>query len=196
MSPPTVLRELVLASGSPRRSELLLREGYAFTVDVPRTEEPLLGHFTPRELVLRHARQKAAAVAPRHRDAVVLAADTLVVLAGQILGKPANLREAASMLQSLSGREHVVCTGVWICCRALHVSRGFVARTFVRFKTLSAADIRAYLRDVHTLDKAGAYAAQEEGTRIIKEVRGDFDNVVGLPVGEVRKYLDPLLCAQ
>lgn len=180
---------LVLASASPRRRQLLQEAGLQFDVVVPDVKEASTRTLTIRELATQNATRKAVAVARAHPDAVVLGADTLVVLEGEPIGKPANLREAFKILQRLSGREHQVCTAVFICSAAQRAKLSFHVFSQVRFRALRPAEIEAYLAKIDPLDKAGAYAAQGHGSEIIEKIRGSFTNVVGLPIGETLRAL-------
>jgi septum formation protein len=173
---------LVLASGSPRRSALLVEAGIPFTVEVPAVEESATRALTLRELTGYNAARKAIAVARRHPDAVVLGADTLVALDGEAIGKPRDLREAAQILRRLSGREHQVHSGVALV--AARTIRTFHVVSHVRFRSLTDGQIVAYLAKIDPLDKAGAYAAQGHGAEIIQRLRGSYSNVVGLPMEE------------
>ncbi len=182
---------LILASSSPRRIELLREAGVEAEV-IPSPVEEL--HDTAldyRHLCEVNAGRKACDVASRHPGAWVIGADTLVCLDGQPLGKPADLAAARQMLQSLSGRVNQVCTGVCVIDPAgkEHV---FHEVTEVEFLPLSDEVIDDYMAKVHTLDKAGAYAAQEHGDQIIAEIRGDFSNVVGLPIKKLLEFLAAL----
>ncbi len=176
---------LILASASPRRRELLAAAGIAFEVCPADTDEALLPGEAPAAVVVRLARLKALAVSPRFPGRVVLGADTLVVVDGEALGKPRDLAEARAMLQRLAGRPHEVLTGVCLCRATPTAEDAWYTRTVVRFHALDAAAIEEYLRRVHVLDKAGAYAIQEHGERIVAGIDGPFSNVVGLPVEEV-----------
>jgi septum formation protein len=138
-------------------------------------------HLSPRQLVLHNAQLKAEAVASQFLKSWVLGADTLVVYRQRIYGKPKNMRHAERMLEQLVGRTHHVMTGVYLY-HPQRKPRRFCVTTKVRFKKLARAEIRKYLQIIHPLDKAGAYAAQEETDRIIHSVRGSFSNVVGLPM--------------
>ena len=179
---------LCLASESPRRAELLRRHGIPFTAVHVRAEE-LTGGAPPVELVRINAERKAAAGALLRPDAVVLAADTVVVLDGRIYGKPADLAEAADFLRRFSGRMHEVLTGVALEWRDAGKRRSFTVTTKVWFKELSEAVIKDYLARVPVLDKAGAYALQEHGEMLIDRIEGDADNVVGLPTAAVLEAL-------
>ena len=172
----------MLASSSPRRATLLSERGFHFEIARPRVAEKFDATLTLRELTLWNAIRKGMSIAQTRPDAVVLAADTLVALENQIIGKPTDLSEAASMLQSLSGRTHEVCSTVAIYQQASGRSAVFHDVSRVRFRRLSNATIENYLAKVNPLDKAGAYAAQGKGAEIIAKIDGSFTNVVGLPM--------------
>ena len=181
---------LILASASPRRRELLTEAGYEFEVASPRVEESSHGWLTIRELTIWNAARKAAAACGIARDAVILAADTLVTIDGEVLGKPADFDEAIRMLRRLSGRSHEVWTGVRINDARLRKTRSFHEMSRVHFRKLDDRAIRDYLGKIDPLDKAGAYAIQEWiGVVGIKSVVGDFYNVMGLPVSRVVREL-------
>jgi septum formation protein len=181
---PRVVPRLVLASGSPRRRQLLEEAGYEFEVIAPPVEEVAHDWFTIRELTVCNATRKALCVAQTSPSAVVLAADTLVSLDDEVLGKPADLKEAAQILRRLSGRSHAVWTAVCICHAALGKSKSFCAVSRVEFRDLADRAIQDYLEKVNPLDKAGAYAAQGHGKQIIQRIEGSYSNVVGLPMEE------------
>jgi septum formation protein len=172
----------VLASGSPRRRALLEAGGYRFSVCVPDVAELSTPALTLSELALRNALRKGLAVAKAGPSAVVLAADTLVGIDGEIIGKPRDFDHAVSILRRLSGRIHEVCTAVFICQFAIKRRSVFCEISRVRFRRLTSNRIRHYLAKINPLDKAGAYAAQETGSEIIEQVEGSFSNVVGLPM--------------
>jgi septum formation protein len=172
----------VLASGSPRRAALLSEGGFEFEIASPRIVEKFDATLTLRELTLWNAIRKGMSIAQTRPDAVVLAADTLVALENQIIGKPADLNEAARMLRHLSGRTHEVCSAVAIYQQTSGKSAVFHDISHVRFRRLSNAAIENYLAKVGPLDKAGAYAAQGSGVDIIAKIEGSFTNVVGLPM--------------
>ena len=176
------LRTFVLASASPRRRELLAGQGLSFDVrasDVPEIPRP---GESAADFTLRVAGDKAAAVANQQPGALVLAADTAVVLGGRILGKPADAAEAAAMLASLAGNTHEVITGV--CVRGPRGTERFAVRTAVRFRPIGAAEIRRYVAGGEPLDKAGAYAIQGAGGAFVEAIFGSYSNVVGLPLAE------------
>jgi septum formation protein len=172
----------VLASASPRRRALLEELGYRFSVRVPNVAEVSSNALTLRELALCNATRKGLAVAAAVPSAVVLAADTLVALDNDIIGKPQDFNDAISILQRLSGRAHEVCTAVFICHSATKRRSSFCEISRVYFRDLTSNRIRSYLVKVNPLDKAGAYAAQGAGSEIIEKIDGSFTNVVGLPM--------------
>lgn len=174
---------LILASGSPRRRQLLEAAGIPFTVVVPAAEEPRVDRGDPHEVALALARRKAAAVAGE----CVLAADTVVAIGDRLLGKPADAREARAMLRALSGTTHRVVTAVVV--RAGGEVRAASVETRVTMRALAAAEIDAYVATGEPMGKAGAYAIQESGDRFVVRIDGPFDNVVGLPVDAVRDLL-------
>ena len=181
---------LILASASPRR-ELLLREmGLSFSVVRPDGVEEIASGLAPEALAVHNAQLKARAVAGRHREALVLGADTIVVLDGMVYGKPRGMAEAVRMLGQLAGKAHEVFTGVCLVHRARGLETTFSDRTKVWMKALSPAEIGVYFTKVNPLDKAGAYAAQEHGDTIIERIEGSFSNVMGLPVERLRAALE------
>jgi septum formation protein len=173
---------LVLASQSPRRSELLTAAGYSFEIVTPPDDEVSHRWLTIREVTAWNATRKAARVCERIPDAVVLAADTLVTIDGDVLGKPSNLAEAFRILRRLRGRVHEVWTAVAIRHSAQKKTETFAEMSRVHFRKLDDAAIRSYLAKINPLDKAGAYAAQGHGTEIIERIDGSYSNVVGLPM--------------
>src|SRR5439155_22854565 len=173
---------LVLASGSPRRAALLSEGGFEFEIASPRIAEKFDAALTLRELTLWNAIRKGMSIAQTRPDAVVLAADTLVALGNQVIGKPMDLTEAEQMLRRLSGRTHEVCSAVAIYQQTSGKSAVFHDVSRVHFHRLSNATIKKYLARVEPLDKAGAYAAQGSGAEIIAKIEGSFTNVVGLPM--------------
>jgi septum formation protein len=172
----------VLASCSPRRAALLSEAGFEFESVVPRVAERFDADLTLRELTMWNAIRKGLSVVRAYPDKIVLAADTLVVLEDEIIGKPADLEQAAHILRRLNGRTHEVCSAVFICRLSSGVSRTFHDVSRVRFRRLSSATIENYLAKVNPLDKAGAYAAQGSGAEIISKIDGSYTNVVGLPM--------------
>jgi septum formation protein len=181
----------ILASGSSRRIALLHAAGFDFQIKPAPIEESHSEFFSPVELTLFNAFQKAAAVADQHPEEFVLAADTVVTLDSEVFGKPLDLDDARRMLARLVGRSHDVITGIALVNpgRKQLVSRA--VRTRVKFRALSDSEIEAYLKIAEPLDKAGAYAAQNSPELIIEKVTGSFSNVVGLPM----EVMCPLLAS-
>ncbi len=164
------LPPLILASASPRRAELLRQLKVDFQVVPGNAAEVMHGHLSPLEICRLNAHLKARAVAGQFLDALVLGADTLVFLGGEILGKPADLADAERMLALLQGRTHQVVTGVSLIHRRRRRERLFAVSTDVTFHPLTARLIREYLSMVNPLDKAGAYAIQEHGEMIVSKI--------------------------
>jgi len=183
------VRPLILASGSPRRADLLTEAGYRFTVVTTQVTELTADFLTPRELTLFNARRKAFAVAPCHPESVVLAADTVVALGTKTFGKPRDLEEARSFLERLSGKTHSVFTGAAIVLYAESRLCYEVAQSEVTFRNLTAPEIEAYLDRINPLDKAGAYAAQTDSDSIIERIAGSATNVIGLPMEKITASL-------
>jgi septum formation protein len=173
---------LVLASSSPRRSTLLSDAGFEFEIAPPSVAEKFDVAVTLRELTLWNAIRKGMSVAQTRPDAVVIAADTLVALGNEIIGKPSDLEEAARMLLRLSGQTHEVCSAVLIYHQTSGRWAVFHEVSRVRFHRLNRTTIKEYVAKVESLDKAGAYAAQGTGAEIIAKIEGSFTNVVGLPM--------------
>jgi septum formation protein len=176
--------KLILASGSPRRRELLTRAHIDFEVVQSGLEEVRHPHESAREYALRMARDKALAVAGLNPNRSVLAADTVVECGGVILEKPSDVNDAARMLTTLSGRTHTVVTAFAIASnKEVIASEAVVSR--VTFRTLTADEIASYIATGEPFDKAGAYGIQGIGGGFITHVEGSRDNVMGLPTGEV-----------
>ncbi len=185
---------LILGSASPRRKRILEGLGLEFAVDVPDVDESASDGETSAEHVRRLSWLKAATVAGRYQEGTVVAADTVVVLDGELLGKPADPAEAVGMLLMLRGRWHDVYTGVTAFRCSDGASAGGVERTEVLVRFLSEDDIAAYVGAGEPLDKAGSYAIQECGAALVEQVRGCFYNVVGLPVVRLCDILRQLDC--
>ncbi len=186
---------LILASGSPRRLELLRAAGFQPEVVSPKVAE-LSGEsgLVADQLVIENARLKGKAVfdAGTAAGVVIIAADTVVELEGRIFGKPETEQEAVTMLQQLAGKAHRVLTGVWMAWRRgleEDVFEEWVERTEVLFHARGEEFIRAYVKRVESLDKAGGYAAQSDQGEMIAEVRGSFSSVIGLPIERVTEVL-------
>ena len=187
---------LILASSSPRRAEILTALGIPFLVTPADVDETVVPGESGPEAAVRLAREKAAAAAARRPDDWVLAADTLVLIDGAILGKPADDAEAREMLRSLSGREHRVVTAVRLT-RGSGPGQDAVEESRVRIAALDDEEIQWYVSTGEPRDKAGAYAVQGLGARFIESVEGSFTNVMGLPARTVYRLLreapDPAL---
>ena len=180
---------LVLASASPRRRQLLAAYGFAAQVLPAHVEESAVDWLSVRELVALNAGLKSAALWAACPRAVVIGVDTLVCLDGEALGKPPDLAQAAATLARLAGRSHQVYSGVCLALPAAGRTIQFVEETVVTFHPLTSADIRDYLRLIDPLDKAGGYAAQEHGGKIIAATRGSWTNVLGLPMERLVQVL-------
>ena len=176
------MRKIILASASPRRKEILKITGLDFSVSAGNYEEDLNLPLKPRELARFLSRKKAEAVTHRHRDALIIAADTFIVFQGRLLGKPRSSREAKKMLQMLNGKVHSVITGFTIMDSLSRKTLSSSVETKVYFKKLTDKEITEYVRSGEPIDKAGAYAVQGLGAVFIRKIDGDFFNVMGLPL--------------
>jgi MAF protein/D-tyrosyl-tRNA(Tyr) deacylase len=188
-------RSLVLASASPRRRALLGELGLEFTVAPTEVDESEDVPADPAEHARTLAERKARAAATDGRRAIVVAADTIVVLDGRVYGKPASDKEAMRMLTELSGREHRVMTGVCVGDASAGLFRTELVETRVRFHALSPDEIRRYVATGEPLDKAGAYAIQGRGALLVASIDGDYTNVVGLPLGATIDLLEQVAAA-
>lgn len=187
------MERIVLASASPRRREICDLLGLSYDVMPATGEEDLDPSLPLDEAVTRVARAKAEEVAARNPGRLVLGADTVVTVDGRRLGKPGDAREAAAMLRLLQGRWHRVITGVWVC--SPQGNDGFVAGTDVAFYPMGEEEIAAYIATGEPMDKAGGYAIQGTGMRFIREIRGDFYTVMGLPGAKLWHFLQKF-CGQ
>jgi len=193
---PAIHRPVVLASGSPRRASLLRQIGLVFEVRVAEIEESPLeaAADTPDRIAVNLAEHKARWVAQFYESALIIGADTVVSYEGKILGKPADQEDARRMLALLSGNCHQVYTGVTLILRPEGILRSFVKKTDVYFRSLTEVEIERYLRTHESLDKAGAYGIQGKGALLVSSIRGDYANVVGLPLTalyeEIRMLFD------
>lgn len=181
------MADIILASASPRRKELLTLAGVDFTVKVADVEEIIPENASPDEVVMSLALQKAQAVSKDNADCIVIGSDTVVALDGEILGKPKDEENAREMLIALSGRSHTVYTGVAI----IHgeKTKSFCEATEVVFNELSQEEILNYIATKEPMDKAGAYGIQGKGCVLVEKIVGDYFNVVGLPVSRLYKEL-------
>lgn len=190
---------IILASQSPRRRELLERMGLTqFDIIPAQGEERADPALAPAQLVEELSRQKAAEIAQTHPDALIIAADTVVSVDGRVLGKPHSRQEAVDMLTALSGREHVVYSGLTVWYQGRSTTQH--EATEVRFRTLTVQDITHYVATGEPMDKAGAYGIQGYGCTLVEGISGDYYNVMGLPVCRLAQILagfgvDPLALA-
>lgn len=183
------MRKIILASASPRRKEILKITGLKFAVCASDYEEDMNLSLQPRTLARFLSRKKAEAVAHKYKNAIVIAADTLIVFRNRLIGKPRTEKEAEKMLRMLNGKAHSVITGFAIMDtgRSKIVSRSVETRVY--FKKLGWKEISAYVRSKEPLDKAGAYAIQGLGAVFIEKIDGDFFNVMGLPLSALTESL-------
>ena len=182
------LPTLILASGSPRRAEILTAVGWEFTKHVADIDETAYDGELPSDYVVRLAREKAESVAVNYPEGIVLGADTTVVIDNHIFGKPLDLNDAKGMLSMLSGQWHEVLTGVAIVENG--ESRSGIQRTRVKFAPMSEAEITFLAENGDPLDKAGAYAVQAQAALFIEGIEGDYWNVVGLPISLVYSLIN------
>ena len=181
------LPKIILASGSPRRAEILTSVGWEFTKVVPDIDESERPGESPDVYVQRLAEEKASAIARRFPGETVLGADTTVVIDGTIIGKPLDMNDAKRMLRLLSGRRHEVLTGVAVAADS--DARVGLQRTAVKFAEMSPAEIEFLAERGDPLDKAGAYAVQAQAALFIEGIEGDYWNVVGLPISLVYRLV-------
>lgn len=181
------MKPIILASQSPRRKELLARLGIVYTAIPANIEEDIASFQVPQTAVQEIAFQKARHVSELLSDGLIIAADTLVVLQEAILGKPVDEKDAFEMLNRLSGQEHHVITGICLFDAASGEYKVESEITKVKFRTLSAAEIRDYIATGEPMDKAGAYGIQGRGALLVDRIEGCYYNVVGLPL--TRLYL-------
>lgn len=180
--------KIVLASQSPRRKELLGRMGLEFVTQASKIDESAFDGLEARELVATLSREKAQWIARQlEGETLVIGADTVVVRDGAALGKPKDAEDAVAMLLSLSGRDHQVCTGVTVCRGDRVLTQ--VEETQVTFRDLTEAEVRQYVSTGEPMDKAGAYGIQGLGGLLVEGIRGDYSNVVGLPVCRLGQML-------
>ncbi len=182
-----MMKRFILASNSPRRKELLTNCGYLFEVKPSECDESITEGLTPGETVKELARRKALSVLTNNTDAVVLGCDTVVAVDGEILGKPADREDAFKMLMSLSGKKHIVASGV--CIVDGERCECFENTTEVEFYPLSEETVNSYLDTLEYADKAGGYGIQGYGSVLVKGIRGDYFSVMGLPVSECARAL-------
>ena len=178
-----------MASASPRRKELLEKIGLVFKVDPSQYAEDLNSMLNPEELVLSISEGKARAVAVKYPDAIIIAADTIGVIGWRIIGKPHTSADAIKMLKMLSGKSHRVITGLTVIDSNSKKKVSKIVETRVYFKELSGDEITAYVKTREPLDKAGAYAIQGLGSILVEKIKGDYYNVMGLPLNVLAETL-------
>jgi septum formation protein len=185
------LPRIVLASGSPRRAEIMNSVGWEFVKAVPDVDESVIIGEPPEDYVQRLAGEKALAVAASHPGEIILAADTTVVIGGEIIGKPVDLDDARRMIRTLSGNWHEVLTGVAVARNG--DEKIGLQRTRVKFAKMTDAEIDFLVKKGEPLDKAGAYAVQAQAALFIEGIEGDYWNVVGLPISLVYRLVGEIL---
>jgi septum formation protein len=183
------MKKIILASASPRRRELLAQIGLQFSIEASDYDEAIEPGLEPHSLAERLSRGKAENVAAKHRDAIVIAADTFGICRGKFLGKPENEAAARRMLRLLSGKTHTVVTGFTIIDTASHRVLSRSVETRVHIKTLTDTEIEAYIATGEPMDKAAAYAIQGLGAVIVDRIDGDYFNVIGLPLAALSEAL-------
>ena len=187
--------DLILASASPRRAELLRSAGITDfrIIPAPDVEELDAKSIYVHSIALQNSEMKAAAVADLYPDSVVIGADTVIEFENTTIGKPASEQHAIEILSALSGKTHETVTGVSIISRNRNIRILFTDVSTVTFKPFDETVIREYMQKVHVLDKAGAYAIQEHGEMLIQSVEGSISNIIGLPVDRVADALKNLI---
>ena len=180
--------EIILASGSPRRRELLALAGIEYKVIPSECDETLPQNISPGDAVRLLAQRKAEDVFNKHEDALIIGADTVVALDGKILGKPKDRENAKEMLLALSGKTHEVYTGVALISK--NKKEIFSCRSLVEFYPLTEKEINNYIKTGEPMDKAGAYGIQGRGFFLVKGISGDYNNIVGLPLSETVRKLE------
>src|SRR5512138_2687543 len=183
------LPPIILASASPRRQELLRQLGLKFEVMPSHAPEVHEEQLTAREVSQLNAYRKAREIAKLNPDALVLGADTLVYLGTELFGNPANIEEALEMLEKLQGHTHEVVTSICLLHLREHRQKVFAESTAVTFHRLTTDQMMTYFKKVNPLDKAGAYAIQQDGHLIVEKIDGSYSNVVGLPVERLEEEL-------
>lgn len=176
---------IILASGSPRRKEILENMNLKFDIIKSSIEEIMIENEKPEDLVKRLSYEKAYDVAKKNKDSMVIGSDTVVVLEGDILGKPKDKNEAFNMLKNMSGKEHEVITGISIICLEQNKEIKEFCTSKVKFKDLSDEEIKSYIETGEYKDKAGSYGIQGIGALLVEYIKGDYFNIVGFPISYV-----------
>lgn len=185
-------RDVILASASPRRKELLSRLGLDFKVLPPHIDESMLPDEKPVDYTRRISEAKGNAIARSHADKIIISSDTAVVYKEHILGKPVNGEDAVRMLKLLSGRTHQVVSAFSLICRDLKIAYTDHEITDVQFRDLSEKEILSYIASGSPMDKAGAYGIQDLSANFVKSINGCYYNVIGFPVARFKKAWDSL----
>lgn len=183
------MKTIILASASPRRKEILQKTGLKFKVYASDYEEDMDSHSDPHKLARHLSYMKAKKVAHKHKNALIIAADTFIVFKGKLLGKPHTGPEARGMLKAMNGRAHSVITGFTVMDTGTNRKISRSVETKVYFKKMTAKEIESYIRSGEPLDKAGGYAIQGLGAVLVKRIEGDYLNVVGLPLNALIECL-------
>lgn len=183
------MRKIILASQSPRRKELLEIIGLKFKVESSNYQEDIYSGLEPYDIAEKMSLKKAQIVASKHKNALVIAADTFIVFDDQILGKPGTVNKARIMLQKLNGKSHSVITGFCIIDTSTNKTLSRCVETIVYLKKLTQSEIDNYVKSQEPLDKAGGYAIQGLGAVIVDMIEGDYFNVVGLPLSALVEAL-------
>ena len=183
------MKTIILASASPRRKVLLEKIGLIFEVEPSNYEEDMLMRLEPHGFAQKLSLEKARVVAGKHKNSIVIAADTFIVFGGQILGKPHTEKDAREMLEAISGKYHSVITGFSIIDTGKNKTLSKSIETKVYIRKLTLAEIDSYVKSKEPLDKAGAYAIQGLGSVFVEKIDGDYYNVVGLPLSALTEAL-------
>jgi len=185
--------DIILASASPRRFELLTMIGMEFKVRPSHVEEVYQDHLTPEEYVIENAKKKGYFIADKFPESLIISADTIVVYKDKILEKPEDEKHAMEIIKTLSNRTHQVLTGFGFILKSSNSDIFKIESSLVTFRNLSQAEIRAYINTGESFDKAGGYGAQGQGSLLIKRIDGCFYNVVGLPLSSFFSTLNQFL---
>lgn len=183
------MKNIILASTSPRRQALLAQLGLEFKVDGRVREDPKISGLEPSELVKKLSLEKALLIVKYHTDAIIISADTIGIVSGRVIGKPHSYDDARTVLSLLSGKAHTVITGFTVIDTGTKKTVTQSVATTVYFKKLTAEEINAYIATGEPMDKAGAYAIQGLGAALVERIEGDYYNVVGLPLYALAEVL-------
>jgi len=183
------MRKIVLASKSPRRKSLLKQIGINFAVDVSEVDEKKFSHSNPVNLAKALSFAKAKIISKKHKNALIIGADTVVVLNREIIGKPKSLKDAREILEKLSRKTHVVITGLTVLDTKTKKHITSAVKTKVKFKNLTKEEVNWYVKTGEPMDKAGGYGIQDKGAVLVESVSGDYSNIVGLPIHKLLENL-------